>query len=59
MPAGKLVFISGRLLVTGVFVFMTGTLLTADVLLVPPIVLLRPLMLELVAVVSFELLGVF
>jgi hypothetical protein len=56
--AGKLVFISGRLLVAGMFVFMTGTLLMADILVVPPIVLLAPLILELVAEVSVELLGV-
>ena len=58
MLAGKLVFISGRLLVTGKFVFMIGTLLMADILVVPPIVLLAPLILELVAEVSVELVGV-
>jgi hypothetical protein len=57
--AGKLVFISGRLLVAGMFVFITGTLLMADILVVPPIVLPAPLILELVAEVSVELLGVF
>lgn len=57
MLAGKLVFISGRLLVAGMFVFITGTLLMADILVVPPIVLLAPLILELVAEVSVELLG--
>ena len=57
--AGKLVFISGRLLVAGMFVFITGTLLMADILVVPPIVLLAPLILELVAEVSVELLGLF
>ena len=46
MLAGKLVFISGRLFVAGVFV-------------VPPIVLLAPLILELVAEVSVELPGLF
>ena len=45
MLAGKLVFISGRLFVAGIFVF-------------PPIVLPAPLILELVAEVSVELLGV-
>ena len=59
MLAGKLVFISGRLLVAGMFVFITGTLLMADILVVPPIVLPAPLILELVAEVSVELLGVF
>ena len=58
MPAGKFVFISGRLLVAGRFVFITGTLLMADMLVVPPIVLLPPIILELVAEVSVELLGV-
>ena len=58
MLAGKFVFISGRLLVAGMFVFITGTLLMADMLVVPPIVLLAPLILELVAEVSVELLGV-
>ena len=40
------------------FVFITGTLLIADILVVPPIVPLAPLILELVAEVSVELLGV-
>ena len=59
MPAGKLVFISGRLFVADMFVFITGTLLMADILVVPPIVPLAPIILELVVEVSVELLGVF
>ena len=53
-----MVFISGRLVVAGMFVFITGTLLMADILVVPPIVLLAPLILELVTELSVELLGV-
>ena len=49
--AGKLVFISGRLLVAGKFVFMSGTLLITGVLLVAP-----SAMLELVDDVFVEVL---
>jgi len=41
------------------FVFITGTLLMADILVVPPIVLLAPLILELVTELSVELLECF
>jgi hypothetical protein len=47
------------LVVAGTFVFISGRLLVAGRLVVAPPVLLAPFMLELVAGVSVELLGVF
>jgi hypothetical protein len=43
----------------GIFVFISGKLLVVGILSVPPLVLLAPFILELVADVSVELLGVF
>ena len=51
-----MVFMSGRLLVAGTFVFITGTLLMADILVDPWVVPLASLIIEFVAEVSVELL---